>query len=81
MQTAPALTSRTTYAELTPDQRARFGGYVLTKEARGHELIAMAAGQERARLAMLACGGNKMKAFAMLLAADAPKALAVKVAA
>lgn len=71
MQIAPALTSRTTYAELTPDQRARFGGYVLAKEARGHELIAMAAEQERARLAMLACGGDKRAALAMLLAEGA----------
>lgn len=77
----PALTAWTTYAELNPDQRARFGGYVLAKETRGHELIAMAAEQERARLAMLACSGDKMKAFAMLLAEDAPKAQAQRVAA
>jgi hypothetical protein len=64
---SPEVTAWTKYADLTPDQRARYGDYVLAKELRGHELIAMAASQERARLAMLACGGDKMKAFAMLL--------------
>jgi hypothetical protein len=64
----PRVTAWTTYEELTPDQRERFGGYVLAMdEARRRGEASLRAG-ERAAAALKATGGDKLAALSMLLA-------------
>lgn len=62
------LTAWTRYDELTPDQRERFGDYVKAKEKALAELAAQRRGTEAAKAAMIATGGNKAAALALLLA-------------
>ncbi len=57
----------TTYDELTPDQRARYGEYVRAKdEARAAGIARQRAG-DRAAEALGATGGDKGKALLMLI--------------
>lgn len=62
------LTARTKSSELTPEQDARCGNYIRAKEAAARENRAVVAGYARAREALAACGGDKGRALAMLLA-------------
>lgn len=64
----PKLTAWTRYADLTPEQRERFGGYVLAKEERACERAALVAADERAAVLLTANGGDKRKAHAAAFA-------------
>lgn len=64
----PAPSAFTKHADLTPDQRARYGGYVLAKERAGEACEANRRGNERAAAALNAAGGDKLAALELMLA-------------
>lgn len=69
--TSPRPTAWTTYDELTPDQRERYGDYVRSRDEVRLRCEANREGRERAEDALRDAGGDKLKALALALAAQA----------
>lgn len=65
---APPVDAWTTYADLTPDQRERFGLYVQAKDEARSRMEANRAANARADAALKAAGGDPQKALAIRLA-------------
>jgi hypothetical protein len=61
------VTAWTTYAELTPDQRARYGAYVLAKEQFTQRAAYNQEQRRRAGEALKATGGDKLAALGLML--------------
>jgi hypothetical protein len=57
----------TPHAELTPDQRARYGAYVLAKEQFTQRAAYNADRYRRAGEALKATGGDKLAALGLML--------------
>jgi hypothetical protein len=64
---AKPVTAWTTYADLTPDQRERFGAYVIAKEQVRAAAAANAKHNARADAALKATGGDKLAALSLML--------------
>lgn len=65
---APVVDAFATYADLTPDQRERFGPYIQAKDEARSRMEATRAANARAAAALKAAGGDPQKALAIRLA-------------